>query len=233
KQNKKFKISGNALVSKSGKTIYVMPSGRKVKNYRVSGKVTKIAKFAFWGSDVQKVTLGKKVSSIGDGAFAYTTLKEVKFGNKLEKIGYSAFEKCGLSELKLPNSLATIKAYAFCSCPLTEVVLPAKVSKVGYMAFGKNRKMQKIVIKGNTNIEEEAFFNTTFYKDSNKNIVNQPITVVLGKKMKAPIKNLCDDLGSLIQFQVDPGNTKYYVKEGDLYTIRGDMLVYQMGKDVE
>lgn len=233
KGNKKFKISGNALVSKNGETIYVMPSGRKMEKYRISGKVTKIAKYAFWGCDIQKVVIGNKVSTIDKGAFTYSTLKEVKFGAKVEKIGHAAFAECPLTEVKFPNSLSVIAESAFYGCPLTEVVLPAKVSMVKYLAFAKNRKLQKIVVNGNTSIEECAFEDTTFYKDKNKNIVNQPITVVLGRKMKAPIKDLCYDLGSLIRFQVDPGNAKYYVQGGNLYTSIGNMLVYQMGKDAE
>ncbi len=232
KQNKKFKISGNALVSKNGETIYVMPSGRKMKNYRVSGKVTRIAKFAFWGCDIQKVIIGKKVSTIDAGAFAYSTLKEVKFGAKVKKIGNYAFALCALTEVKFPNSLSVIGESAFYSCPLTEVNLPAKVSLVKYQAFAWNQKLQKVVINGNTVIDESAFQRTTFYRDKDNNIVNQPVTVVLGRKMKAPVKDLCYDLGSLIQFQVDSGNEKYYVQDGDLYTVRGNILVYQMGKEL-
>lgn len=51
--------------------------------------------------------------------------------------------------------------------------------------------------------------------------------------MKAPIKDLCYDLGSLVRFQVVSGNAEYYVQDGNLYTSRGNMLVYQMGKDAE
>ncbi|MDE6852267.1 MAG: leucine-rich repeat domain-containing protein [Lachnospiraceae bacterium] len=233
KQNKKFKVSGGALVSKDGKTLYLVPSGKSMEKYRISGKVTQIANYAFWGTDIRRVVLGKQVTTIGNAAFKHSTVKEVKFNSKLKRINYCAFDSCGLTEVKFPNSLSVIGECAFYGCPLTEVVIPAKVSKIQYEAFGKNHKLEKIVIQGNTAIEEEAFFDTTFYKDSKKNIINQPITVVLGKKMKASVSDLCADLGSQIQFQVDPGNTKYYLKEKDLYAIRGDVLVYQYQKEME
>lgn len=233
KQNKKFKVSGGALISKDGKTLYVVPSGKSREKFQVSGKVNKIASYAFWGSDIRKVVLGRNVSTIGDAAFKYSTIKEVKFGNKLTRIGYCAFDGCGLTDIKLPKSLSIIEECAFYGCPLTEIVIPAKVSKIKYEAFGKNRNLQKIVLQGNTDIEEEAFFDTTFYKDNKRNLINQPITVVLGKQMRAPINTLCDDLGSQILFQVEQGNTKYYVKEGNLYTVRGDVLIYQYQKGME
>ncbi len=230
KQNKKFKVSGGALVSKDGKTLYVVPSGKSREKYHVPGKVTRINRYAFWGTDIRKVVLGNQVTTIGDSAFQYSTVKEVKFGRELKRIGYSAFYGCGLTEVKFPNSLTVIGESAFYGCPLTEVVIPVGVSQIKYEAFGKNHRLQRIVIQGNTAIEEEAFFNTTFYEDKKKNIINQPVTVVLGKKMKASVADLCADLGSQIEFKIDTGNTKYYVKEKNLYTVRGDVLVYQYRK---
>lgn len=231
KKNKKFKISGKALVSKDGKTFYAYPTGRSAKKYRIPGKVTKIGKYAFWGADIQKVVMGDRVSTIGTHAFKNSTVREVDFGKKLTKIGYGAFDTCQLSQIKLPSSLVTISDEAFYACPITELVIPAKVTKIGYLAFAHNKKLQKIVIRGNAMIEEEAFEETSYYKDKQKNIIQQPITVVLGKKMKASLETLCESLGDRIQFEVEQGNPKYYVKEGALYTLRGDILVYQPKKE--
>lgn len=231
KKSKRFKVMGNVLFSKDGKTLYVYPTGRSVKRYRIPGKVTKIANNAFMGADIGKIVLGNRVTVIGRQAFKMCTVREVIFGKRLSKIGYCAFDSCRLSKISFPSSLTSIAAGAFYGCPLTELVIPEKVTKIGYRAFAKNKTLQKIIIRGNSYIEEEAFENVSYYKDEQKKIIHQPITVVLGRKMRASVNTLCESLGNQIQFEVESGNPKYYVKDGILYTIRGDVAVYQPKKE--
>lgn len=230
KKNKYFKVSGGSLVSKNGKILYVVPSGKSVAKYQVSAKVTKISRYAFWGTNIGKVVLGKKVKTIGISAFKYSTIKGIQFRKGLTRIQYGAFDGCRLKDVALPSSLTVIGERAFYGCPLSELIIPAKVAKIHYEAFGHNYSLQKITIKGNTEIEEGAFYDTALYVDEQKNIVNRPVTVVLSKKMEASVSSLCDALGSLILFEVEQGNPQYYVKEGDLYTAQG-VLVYQYGKE--
>lgn len=231
KKSKKFKARGSVLFSKDGKTLYVYPTGRSAKKYRIPGKVTKIGNNAFMGADIRKIVLGNRVTVIGKQAFQDSTVREVIFGKRLSKIMYCAFENCSLSKVNFPSSLTSIATGAFYGCPITELVIPAKVTKIGYQAFAKNKKLQKIVIQGNSYIEEEAFEDVSCYKDEKKNVIHRPITVVLGRKMSASLNALCESLGNQIQFEVGSGNTKYYVKEGTLYTVRGDLPLYQPKKE--
>ncbi len=231
KKSKKFKARGSVLFSKDGKTLYVYPTGRSAKKYRIPGKVTKIGNNAFMGADIRKIVLGNRVTVIGKQAFQDSTVREVIFGKRLSKIMYCAFENCSLSKVNFPSSLTSIATGAFYGCPITELVIPAKVTKIGYQAFAKNKKLQKIVIQGNSYIEEEAFEDVSCYKDEKKNVIHRPITVVLGRKMSASLNALCESLGNQIQFEVESGNTKYYVKEGTLYTVRGDLPLYQPKKE--
>lgn len=227
KKNKKYKVSKGALVSRNGKTLYVFPSGKSLKRYQISDKVTKIAERAFYGTDIQKVIIGNRVQTIGDSAFYCSTLKSIVFGNKVKKIGKETFSECALEQLDLPNSLTYIDSFAFESCPLSEITIPSKVNKVKFHAFGNNKKLKKITILGNTEMMEGALGNCTRYMDSNEHYVNTPVTVVLGKKMKASVIGIYEDLGSMISFQVETGNPKYYVKDGNLYKVRGNELVYE------
>lgn len=231
KKSKKFKVMGNVLFSKDGKTLYVYPTGRSAKKYRIPGKVTKIGNNAFMGADIREIVIGNRVTVIGRQAFHDCTVREVTFGKRLSKIGNCAFDSCRLSKVNFPSSLTSIETGAFYGCPITELVIPAKVTKIGYQAFAKNKKLQKLVIRGNVYIEEEAFEEVSCYKDEQKKVIHQPITVVLGKKMKASLNSLCESLGNQIQFEVESGNPKYYVKEGTLYTVRGDVPVYQPKKE--
>ncbi len=234
KKNKKFKISNHALVSKNGKKLYVFPSGKTLDAYKISGKVTGIEQYAFWGADIRKVIIGKKVTKIGKQAFCNSALTEVGFGKSVQRIEYAAFQDCVLSQLKLPQSLSYIDRYAFYACPLTEVTIPSKVNKIRDYAFGNNHKLKKIVFQGNTVVGTDAFADTVKYYSWDGIVdvqVEQPITIVLGKSMKANVEAFCENLGSQITFQIESGNPKYYVKNGDLYTVRGDKLVYECKKE--
>lgn len=231
KKNKKFKASGGVLLSKNGKKLYVFPSGKTSDTYKISDKVNSIERYAFWGTDIRQVTLGEKVTRIEAHAFYNSTVKEVVFGKSVKRIGASAFQDCTLSQLKLPESLTYIDSYAFSACPLTELTIPANVTSIKDYAFANNQKLKKIVIQGNTSIGFGVFRLTAKHyiqkEPTVSELIDEPITVVLGKKMKANVNDLCNSLGSRITFQVEAGNPKYYAKDGNLYTIRGDKLVYE------
>lgn len=234
KKNKKFMVSGGVLFSKNGKKLYVFPSGKKADAYKIPNKVTNIEQYAFWGADIRKVTIGNKVTRIDDNAFCNSALTEVVFGKRVKRIGCSAFRNCVLSQVKLPDSLSYIDSYAFYACPITEITIPSKVTKVREYAFAENHKLKKIVLQGNASVEATAFTDTTKYyryEDDVNVQAEQPVTVVLGKNMKANVDTLCKDLGSQIAFQIENGNPKYYVKNGNLYTIRGDKLIYEPKKE--
>ena len=76
KKSKKFKARGSVLFSKDGKTLYVYPTGRSAKKYRIPGKVTKIGNNAFMGADIRKIVLGNRVTVIGKQAFQDSTVSE-------------------------------------------------------------------------------------------------------------------------------------------------------------
>lgn len=236
KKNKKFKVFKGILLSKDGKKLYVFPASKSKDVYRISNKITEIRPYAFWGADIQKVIIGNKVTKIGASAFRNSTLKEVTFGKSLKRIGDSAFRGCALSNMNFPDSLTYIGQYAFCRCPITELTIPSKVAVIEYWAFGHNHELKKIVFQGNAKISHGAFYSTVDYdeyKNEQSTHIELPITVVIGKNVKVNVADFCSCLGSRITFQVEPGNAKYYVKDGNLYTIRGNKLVYEFKKEEE
>lgn len=86
KNNKIFKSTGVALLSKNGKILYQVCGSSK--NYRVPKGVTKIANRAFAYTNVEKVVLPKTCTLIGDRAFFKC--------KKLEKINLSNVKRTGL-----------------------------------------------------------------------------------------------------------------------------------------
>ncbi|MDO4165772.1 MAG: leucine-rich repeat domain-containing protein [Eubacteriales bacterium] len=226
-KNKKFRARNNILYSKNGKTLVVYPGGKIATKFKVPSKVTKIAPYAFYGTDIGTITMGNKVTTIGNNAFENCTLKKVTLSKKLKKIGASAFVETALTTVSLPTTLTSIGSSAFSGCNLTQVVLPKNVTSIGGSAFSKNTALSSIQINSSCEIATSVFRNCSkVYDEKSGYMVYHKVQVHLGQKMTAPIDNLIDGLEKVIYFTVDANNTKYYAKDGCLYTKRGDTLLY-------
>lgn len=147
KKNKKFSSSNGVLYSKNKKTLYAYPSGKKADKYVISKKVTKIARNAFYGSDIQTVKLSANLTSIGERAFRHSTITTLQTNKKLKTIGDGAFINTDLTEIKLPESLRTIGRQAFSGCAMTKVVLPKNVTKIRPYAFSFNKKLTNLPLR--------------------------------------------------------------------------------------
>lgn len=229
KKNKKFSASNGVLYSKNKKTLYAYPAGKSAERYTISKKVTKIARDAFYGSDIQTVKLPANLTYIGEKAFLQSTITKLQMNKKLKKINHLAFYGTDLTSVSFPETLITIDEGAFQGCPLTQVILPKNVTKIGTSAFASNKKLTNIVINCNCDLGN-VFTNCSKYYEkydgSSDDLKNQQISVTLGKGMTAPVSDLITDLGTRIKFTVAAGNTKYYIKDGSLYVKRGNKLQY-------
>lgn len=95
KNNKVFKSTGAALLSKNGKILYQVCGTSKT--YQVPKGVTKIANRAFAYTSVEKVILPKTCTFIGNRAFfKCTKLKKINISN-VKKMGIHAFYNTKLS----------------------------------------------------------------------------------------------------------------------------------------
>ncbi|MDD6069730.1 MAG: leucine-rich repeat domain-containing protein [Clostridiales bacterium] len=116
KGNRKYKMKSGVLYTYDEKML-VGISG-KVKKVKVSGKTTKIGKYAFAWSRVESVALNNKINEIPKGAFLECSkLKNVTGTEALIKISYGAFKGCyGLTTIgKLPK-VKTVERAAFWDC---------------------------------------------------------------------------------------------------------------------
>ncbi|MBP3375184.1 MAG: leucine-rich repeat domain-containing protein [Clostridia bacterium] len=89
-------------------TDVTLPSGR---TYYVNG-------YAFYGTDVEKITFSSHVIGMFDHAFAYAKkLVSVDTGNSSSYIGNYAFYQCSaLEEVTIGSNITTIGNYAFDGC---------------------------------------------------------------------------------------------------------------------
>lgn len=138
-----------------------------------------IESYAFYCSNIEKVTLPASLTSIGNAVFASSLIKEVEIGGVTE-IGEGMFRSChGLESIDL-KSVTKVKTLAFAYCsnlrqvnmPMVEciekkaffearklnVVLPMSVKKVGERAF--QNSATKILTLPNASYAQTAFHNT-------------------------------------------------------------------------
>lgn len=232
KKNKHFKISKGVLYSKSGKTLVIYPSGKKTAGFTTPKKVTTIDKYAFRGSEVQKVTLTSKVTTIKANAFEESLVKEINFPKNLKSIGDSAFYHTPLTQVQFNEKLISIGDNAFSHCQLQSVYFPYSLETVGDFAFASNRELSTITLNNSCELNYNIFNDCTTYwsepepEDYDSKLIQRPITVNLGPKATVPLGDLISNLGEYITFNVDPWNTHYYTKDGSLYKTRGNVKIY-------
>lgn len=226
KKNKRFSSSKGVLYSKDKKTIYAFPSGKSVKNYTMPSKVTVIAPYAFYATDIESIKLSSKLTVINKNAFEKSTIKTVTGGGKLRLIDeYAFYEADGLTSFPFGKALKKIGRAAFYQCDLQSITLPEKLSSLGLDAFYGNETLKNLTILCKLDIDS-TFSGCSSVLNDDYNYDDRPVTVTLGKAATGPISTLTTELGKYITFVVDGANPVYYVKDGNLYTKKGNKVCY-------
>ncbi len=164
-KNNKVYSSGdnsNAILSKTGKTLYV-----GCKNTKIPDTVRIINDGAFMGSDGIKEIPGT-VKIIGEYAFrGCDGLTEIKISEGVEEIGSEAFLECSnLTKVTLPESLTSICYYSFAKCSkLKNITIPVNVTEMDEF-IDRNKDTMSITYKGKTYSSYNEF-NKVFFADNN------------------------------------------------------------------
>ena len=111
------------------------------KNTMIPTTVVIIEKWAFWGTDIEKIYIPSSVTGIECGAFCNCRrLKEVVISEGLQWIGAWAFQGCPFTEIKLPESLEEFSNEVFIGCEhLEKFHIPKNVQIIdGYLFSGCN-----------------------------------------------------------------------------------------------
>jgi hypothetical protein len=140
---------------------------------RYKGKKYKLANYAFYGKDVENVTIPGGVTEIGKGVFAECkALKNVVMQEGVTEIGLFTFQECSaLSTVTIPNSVKNIEVGVFDRCVgLTNIIVGKgnlEYSSLNGVLFDKKKTMLILYPKakkgaykipnGVTSIESEAF----------------------------------------------------------------------------
>ncbi len=183
-ENSNYTSADGVLLSKDGKTLYLVPINKSGSSYTVPNGVTKIEQNAFLkNANIKEINFPSSLTSIGDWAFAYSNLESLVLpdsvstigngialscenlasaftGNGLETVSYRSFELCSkLAEIRFGSKVKTIDMRAFQDCTsLTNVEIPEGVEKICVYAFKNCTALTKVLIPDSMDQIESAAF---------------------------------------------------------------------------
>lgn len=113
------------------------------------------------------VVIPAGVISIGKYAFSGSQVNRVKIPEGVESIGESAFMHCrSLNSVELPESLKSIGRQAFFMCGLVNVTIPDGVTEIEGEAFSNNYSLKSINVPKGVQIIKDSVFNSCYALES-------------------------------------------------------------------
>ena len=121
-----------------------------------------IGQFAFYNTQVDKITLSESLTSIGNAAFANCVwLKQIEIPHSVTSVGHCAFQGCtSLQTLSFSDGMTEILDNVCRGCnSLTNVSLPKNLQSIGYYSFAETTNLRKIQLPSSLNyIRNGAFY---------------------------------------------------------------------------
>ncbi|MDE7082142.1 MAG: leucine-rich repeat domain-containing protein [Clostridia bacterium] len=159
--NRFYHSAGNCLIDTENK---VLVFGCKESIIPDDGSVEIIDSYAFYGCEIQSITIPDSVWQIRNNAFSLSTLTSIVLSNNLTQIDEYAFNNCNeLTRIVLPEGLEMLGKGVFLSCEnLEEVVLPSSLVGLDIGVFAECPSLKSIVFTSNlTCVNNEMFQNCT------------------------------------------------------------------------
>ena len=127
---------------------------------QVPGDITEVARYVFYGKEVQRAELPDGLSRLQEGAFrSCRKLQQIRLPNTLNTIDRYAFADCWkLEQASLSEGLEKIEDYAFHRTALKTVRIPDTVMEIGDHAFDTRGTLKIAVVPGSVRmIGRKAF----------------------------------------------------------------------------
>ena len=157
--------------------------GSKIKTIIIENGITTIGAYAFYGCDVNNVTISDSVTKIYNGAFSTcNSLTTITIPDSVTYLGTRVFFDSALVNITIPGSVknlsnelflscyymtsvtisdgvTSIGECTFCDCAgLTEITLPDSVTRIVESALANTRRLNRIVVPASvTSIASSAF----------------------------------------------------------------------------
>ena len=136
------------------------------KDFNIHNDTKIVADSAFWGANIETITIPKRVTHIGNAAFySCGSLASIKFSSGLSYVSSEAFMNCkSLTKITVPEGVTTIEDSTFEACAsLFSVTLPQTIEYIGEYAFSNCDSLSDITFNGTVeqwnNIEKAYLWN--------------------------------------------------------------------------
>ena len=241
--NQYYSSTEGILFNKDKTTLILFPNAKSVQDYNVPEEVTHIADRAFYGCQMNKITMGQSVESIGLKAFGgnivtidvnsnntyYSSLDGNLFNkDKTSLIQYSA----GKTDISytVPDSVTNIGEFAFAdSSYLENVIFGKNVEVIGEFAFEVCDVLTNITINENiSQISEAAFTDCSQLKTVNYNGTVAQFNKIKIEKYNTPllIADICYMNDTILDSGTCGDTVKWVLNKDGLLTIRGKGQMY-------
>ncbi len=200
--NPVYKSEDGVIYSKDGKSLLHYPSGRLEKSITVSDGIETIGGYAFANNE---------------------DVVSIKLPSSVKEIKEHAFDGCDkLNKLNFPEGITKIEDYACYECSsLPEIKLPSTLKSIGEHAFDYCISVKEIDVPDSVvEIGDGAFMRCKSLSD-----IELPASL---EKYGYRVFTGCLMLD---EFEIGPGNLRYRISDGILYSADGSELIdYPYGK---
>ncbi len=158
--NQTYALKDGVLYTKGYKILQQAPL-KGLRTYEVDSHCLGVAGGAFWGSELESITLPETVVAIGYGAFLGSQLKSINWPKRLSFIDEQAFANTQFTEVTLPSTVYYIADGIFAGCKkLTKVTIPSGVTQVYAHAFSNCTSLATFVAQGSKAPEIMSYYET-------------------------------------------------------------------------
>lgn len=158
--NENFILDNGVLYTTDHKLLQQAPL-RGLTTLNVNSNCLGISGGAFWGSELESITLPDNLVAIGYGAFLGSKLNSINWPKRLSFIDEQAFANTQFTEITLPSTVYFINDGVFAGCNnLTKVTMPSGVTQVYAHAFQNCKSLTNFVAQGSTAPEIMPYYET-------------------------------------------------------------------------
>lgn len=217
-ENEHYTAIDGVVYTKDLKTLVAFPSAYPHKHFVVPSTTKVISDGAFMDSQIESVDLPNGLSVIEYWAFEGASIRSIEIPDTVTEVGEIAFRFCGnLEHVKLSAGLTEVPRQMFSSCyKLKELDIPSNIKSIHYSALAWCDSLE--ILHLHDGLEEIVPEGPMLIRDGKLREVVFPKTL---KKVPGGVFNYSPYLN---EYQIDPTNSFFCVKDGALYSKDGKIL---------
>lgn len=216
--NEHYTAIDGVVYTKDLKTLVAFPSAYPHKHFVVPSTTQVIGDSAFMDSKIESVDLPNGLSTIEYWAFEGASIRSIEIPDTVTEVGEVAFRFCrNLEHVKLSAGLTEIPRQMFSSCyKLKELDIPSNIKYIRYSALAWCDGLE--ILHLHDGLEEIVFEGPMLIREGKLREVVFPKTL---KNVPGGVFNYSPYLN---EYQIDPANPYFCVKDGALYSKDGKIL---------